>query len=77
MNDPKSIKIEILKAEEIKPEVRKDHKLPDFGLVIKSTTRTSPSTDSYELLTSPFIEKLNESIQNLNPALIQELRKLK
>ncbi|MBI2576730.1 hypothetical protein HYV84_05945 [Candidatus Woesearchaeota archaeon] len=77
MENRPEIKIEILRAEDIKEEIRTVHNLPEFGIVIKSSTRTSPSADTYEFMLSPFLERLNKSITSFSPRLLSLFKGLK
>lgn len=76
MDEKPEIKIEILRAEDLKPEIRDNHDLPDHGLVMKRSIRTSPSEDEYELLTSSFLTRLNKNIDKVSPELITKINSL-
>jgi len=74
MEDNKpEIKMEFLKAESIKPAIREAYGLPEFGIVLKRSIRTSPSCDTYEFVSSSFLSRLNKNIDSLSPSIIQKL----
>lgn len=77
MEDKPEVKIEILRAEHIKPEIRDIHKLPESGIVIKKSTRTSPSQDFYEPVNSPFLDRLNLNLNKLSSGVLDKLKSLK
>ena len=48
MTGTASIDVELKMAENLKPEIRAFHKLPDQGLVIKRIIRKSPAVFEYK-----------------------------
>ena len=77
LKDKPEIKIEILRAENIKPEIRNEHNLPEFGIVIKRSIRTSPSIDEYESISNPFLTRVNANLDKMSGNLLKKLDNLR
>ena len=76
MKDKSKIKIEMLRAEHIKPEVRNIHKLPESGIIIKTSTKTFLRQDFYDVLSDPFLDRLNLNLAKLSPKVLNKLESL-
>lgn len=66
MNMKPTINVEIKLAENLKPEIRKEHKLPDKGLVIKKIIRTSPARFEYVAIESGFSSHMKSLAETTN-----------
>lgn len=60
-----SISIELKRAENLKPEIRKEWRLPDTGLVIKKTKRNSPATFDY-IPVSSFLGHIDKNFSQID-----------
>ncbi len=74
MDEPR-VRIGLKKAEDIKPEVREKHNLPDSGIVVKTITKASPMDINYEAIGGTFFNRLDEGISNLDPSFIEGMNK--
>ena len=54
------ISIELKRAENLKPEVRKKYNLPDTGLVVKKIVRNSPAEFYYTPAKNGFLQHIRE-----------------
>jgi len=70
------ITIQLLRADSIKEIIRKEFDLPAAGIILKSSIRTSPSRDKYELVTNSFLTRFNQNIDNVEPEFLGKMRLL-
>lgn len=66
MSSSFNLKVEIIRCEDLKPEVRRNHGLPSRGLAIKKIKKNSPLVISYEKIEGNFINFVTSKLGKCN-----------
>ena len=61
-----NLKVEIIRCEDLKPEVRREHELPTKGLAIKKIKKSSPLVITYERVGGNFMNFVTSKLNKCN-----------